>query len=95
VNEGLSERRGTIAEYNVDKPYRERSSLVNMRLSAYGGDQTKWWSHISAEDNNKIVVQHFWDEIVARGNLHMADGFSTALAKLVSAISRSRVVLPS
>jgi hypothetical protein len=50
---------------------------------------------MSAEDNTKIVVHHFWDEVAARGNLHVADGLSTTLAKLVSAISRSRVVPPS
>ncbi len=29
---------------------------------------------MSAEDNTKIVVQHFWDEVVIRGSLNVADG---------------------
>jgi hypothetical protein len=29
---------------------------------------------MSAEDNTKIVVQHFWDEIVTWGSLNVADG---------------------
>ncbi len=29
---------------------------------------------MSAENNAKIVVQHFWDEVVVRGSLNVADG---------------------
>jgi len=53
-----------------------------------------------AEDTIEIVVQRFWDEVVTRGNLNVADGLSapngvaTTIAMLLSAISRSRVVPP-
>ncbi len=29
---------------------------------------------MSTEDNTKIVVQHFWDEVVTRGSLNVVDG---------------------